>query len=64
MNAVPDWKRVMALIVIFIIVIVFWMVFHQNGSTLTYWADGLMAFVMSMVLAIILRPLKKAMPGV
>jgi len=28
-----------ALIVIFIIVIVFWMVFHQNGSTLTYWAD-------------------------
>lgn len=39
MSAVPDWKRVMALIVIFLIVIVFWMVFHQNGSTLTYWAD-------------------------
>lgn len=39
MNAVPDWKRVAALIVIFLIVIVFWMVFHQNGSTLTYWAD-------------------------
>ncbi|MBA4124466.1 MAG: peptide MFS transporter [Acidobacteria bacterium] len=39
MNAVPDWKRVLALIVIFAIVIVFWMVFHQNGSTLTYWAD-------------------------
>ena len=39
MDAVPDWKRVMALIVIFIIVIVFWMVFHQNGSTITYWAD-------------------------
>jgi proton-dependent oligopeptide transporter, POT family len=39
MNAVPNWKRVMALIVIFAIVIVFWMVFHQNGSTLTYWAD-------------------------
>lgn len=36
---VPDWKRVVALIVIFAIVIVFWMVFHQNGSTLTYWAD-------------------------
>ena len=29
----------MALIVIFVIVIVFWMVFHQNGSTLTYFAD-------------------------
>ena len=39
MQAVPNWKRVMALIVIFLIVIVFWMVFHQNGSTLTYFAD-------------------------
>src|SRR5215203_1359310 len=39
MDAVPNWKRVAALIVIFIIVIVFWMAFHQNGSTLTYWAD-------------------------
>ena len=39
MDAVPDWKRVGALIVIFAIVVVFWMVFHQNGSTLTYWAD-------------------------
>jgi proton-dependent oligopeptide transporter, POT family len=39
MDAVPNWKRVVALIVIFIIVIVFWMVFHQNGSTLTYFAD-------------------------
>lgn len=39
MDTVPDWKRVAALIVIFLIVIVFWMVFHQNGSTLTYWAD-------------------------
>ncbi|MFL6213716.1 MAG: peptide MFS transporter [Blastocatellia bacterium] len=39
MDAVPEWKRVGALIVIFLIVIVFWMAFHQNGSTLTYWAD-------------------------
>lgn len=39
MDAVPEWKRIFALIVIFIIVIVFWMAFHQNGSTLTYWAD-------------------------
>jgi POT family proton-dependent oligopeptide transporter len=39
MEAVPEWKRIGALIVIFLIVIVFWMVFHQNGSTLTYWAD-------------------------
>jgi len=39
MAAVPNWKRVMALCVVFAIVIVFWMVFHQNGSTLTYFAD-------------------------
>ncbi len=39
MNTVPDWKRIVALCVVFAIVIVFWMVFHQNGSTLTYWAD-------------------------
>jgi POT family proton-dependent oligopeptide transporter len=39
MDSVPNSKRIIALIVIFIIVIVFWMVFHQNGSTLTYWAD-------------------------
>ena len=39
MNTVPDSKRILALIVIFAIVIVFWMVFHQNGSTLTYFAD-------------------------
>jgi proton-dependent oligopeptide transporter, POT family len=39
MDSVPNSRRVMALIVIFIIVIVFWMVFHQNGSTLTYFAD-------------------------
>lgn len=38
-GAVPEWKRIFALIVIFLIVIVFWMIFHQNGSTLTFWAD-------------------------
>ena len=39
MQAIPEWKRIMALIVIFIIVIVFWMIFHQNSLTLTFWAD-------------------------
>ena len=39
MEAVPEWKRVAALIVIFLIVIVFWMVFHQNNTTITYWAN-------------------------
>jgi POT family proton-dependent oligopeptide transporter len=36
---IPEWKRISALVVIFTIVIVFWMVFHQNGSTMTYWAN-------------------------
>lgn len=39
MEAVPEWKRIMALIVVFIIVIVFWMIFHQNSLTLTFWAE-------------------------
>jgi POT family proton-dependent oligopeptide transporter len=39
MDSVSDARRVMALIVIFLIVIVFWMIFHQNFSTLTYWAN-------------------------
>ena len=39
MEAVPEWKRIGALIVIYLIVIVFWMVFHQQGSTLTFWAN-------------------------
>ncbi len=47
MDAVPDWKRVAALIVIFLIVIVFWMAFHQNGSTITYWADDNTAWSVS-----------------
>jgi POT family proton-dependent oligopeptide transporter len=28
-----------ALLSIFAVVVVFWMIFHQNGSSLTYWAD-------------------------
>ena len=39
MDAVADWKRVVALCVIYLVVIVFWMVFHQNGTTITYWGN-------------------------
>jgi proton-dependent oligopeptide transporter, POT family len=38
-DSVPDSKRIMALLVIFVIVIVFWMAFHQNQLTLTYFAN-------------------------
>ncbi|MEA2491736.1 MAG: proton-dependent oligopeptide transporter, family [Acidobacteriota bacterium] len=39
MDAVPEWKRIVALVVVFLIVIVFWMVFHQNSISLTFWAN-------------------------
>jgi proton-dependent oligopeptide transporter, POT family len=39
MDAIPDGQRIGVLLVIFLIVIGFWMVFHQNGTTLTYWAN-------------------------
>jgi POT family proton-dependent oligopeptide transporter len=38
-DKVPEATRIGALLIIYAIVIVFWMVFHQNGSTMTYWAD-------------------------
>jgi POT family proton-dependent oligopeptide transporter len=38
-DSVPERIRIVALIVVYGIVVVFWMVFHQNGSTMTYWAD-------------------------
>ncbi|MBX3293058.1 MAG: peptide MFS transporter [Acidobacteria bacterium] len=56
MDAVPDWKRVTALIVIFLIVIVFWMVFHQNGSTITYWADDNTAWNVSGTISNAINP--------
>ncbi len=39
LDSVSDSRRIGALLVVFLIVVVFWMAFHQNGSTLTYWAD-------------------------
>jgi POT family proton-dependent oligopeptide transporter len=39
MEAVPEWRRIGALIVIFLIVVIFWMGFNQNGSTMTYWGN-------------------------
>jgi POT family proton-dependent oligopeptide transporter len=38
-DQVPELTRIIALLVVFGIVVVFWMVFHQNGTTMTYWAD-------------------------
>jgi len=57
MDAIPEWRRITALVVIFVVVIVFWMVFHQNGSTLTYWADDNTDWASSSVLPVIIRVL-------
>lgn len=36
-ETVPNWKRVSALLVFFLIIMIFWMYFHQNSTTIMYW---------------------------
>jgi proton-dependent oligopeptide transporter, POT family len=55
-DAVPDARRIGALIVVFLIVIVFWMVFHQNGSTLTYWGNENTAWNVSGIVSNAINP--------
>ena len=38
-NGVSDRERIIALCLVFAVVIFFWMAFHQNGLSLTYFAD-------------------------
>ncbi|HEY1252202.1 MAG TPA: peptide MFS transporter [Thermoanaerobaculia bacterium] len=38
-DRIPERNRVFALIVVYLVSIVFWMIFFQNGSTLTYFAN-------------------------
>ena len=55
-DAVPNRNRVAALIVIYLIVIIFWMVFHQNGSTMTYWANENTAWKVSGIISNAINP--------
>jgi POT family proton-dependent oligopeptide transporter len=55
MDAVSDKKRIGALIVVFLIVIVFWMAFHQNGATWTYWANDNTDWTSSRFVPILLK---------
>jgi len=55
MEAVSDKKRIGALIVIFLIVIVFWMAFHQNGATWTYFANDNTDWTGSRVVPVIFK---------
>ena len=42
---------------IFAIVIVFWMIFHQNGCTLTYWANDNTDWASSIATRVIIQVL-------
>lgn len=56
-DQIPEWERIRALVVVFVMVIVFWMIFHQNGSTLTYWANDNTDWKSSTVLPLIIKVL-------
>ncbi len=53
---VPERIRIGALLVVYGIVIVFWMVFHQNGTTMTYWADENTTWKVSGVISNAINP--------
>lgn len=55
-DSVSNARRIAALIVIYLIVIVFWMVFHQNGSTMTYWANENTAWSVSGIISNAINP--------
>jgi POT family proton-dependent oligopeptide transporter len=55
-DAVPEWKRIGALVVIYAVVVVFWMVFHQNGSTMTYWANDNTAWQVTGIISNSINP--------
>ncbi len=54
-DSVSDKTRIGALIVVFLIVIVFWMAFHQNGATWTYFANDNTDWTSSRVVPIIVK---------
>jgi POT family proton-dependent oligopeptide transporter len=54
-DAVSDKKRIGALIVVFLIVVVFWMAFHQNGATWTYFANDNTDWTASSVVPVIVK---------
>jgi POT family proton-dependent oligopeptide transporter len=54
---VPEWQRITALLVIYLIVIVFWMGFHQNGSTFTYFANDNTNWSSSVVIPFVIKVL-------
>jgi POT family proton-dependent oligopeptide transporter len=53
---VSDARRVGALLVMFLVVIVFWMVFHQNQVALTYWANENTAWSVTGIISNAINP--------
>ena len=56
-DAVSDARRLGGLMAVFGIVIVFWMAFHQNGATWTYWANDNTQWSASAVVPFLFRVL-------
>jgi POT family proton-dependent oligopeptide transporter len=55
-DAVPEGRRVFALIVVYLVSVVFWMLFFQNGSTLTYFANDNTAWNFSGIISNAIEP--------
>ncbi len=56
MDEVPERNRILALLVVYLISIVFWMIFFQNGSTLTYFANDNTRWTFSGVISNAIEP--------
>jgi POT family proton-dependent oligopeptide transporter len=57
LDAVPERRRLAGLLVVFLMVVVFWMAFSQNGATWTYWANDNTDWASSCVVPAILAVL-------
>ncbi len=55
-DAVPERRRIIALIVVYLVSVVFWMLFFQNGSTLTYFANDNTAWNFSGIISNAIEP--------
>ena len=55
-DAVPEGRRIFALIVVYLVSVVFWMLFFQNGSTLTYFANDNTAWSFSGIISNAIEP--------
>lgn len=56
-DEISDRRRIGALLVIFGIVVAFWMVFHQQQTTLTYWANNNTEWNVSGIISNAINPL-------